>query len=74
MSVPYDPRGCFLPGGVVQFSVCAHCGHPDIDWTRKAAIDAHNVQDKVRYKVEVAKYNQVVKTMSWIPCIILRRQ
>lgn len=63
MSVPYDPRGCFLPSGAVQFSVCAHCGHPDIDWTRKAIIDAHNAKDKERYKAEVAKYNQVVKTM-----------
>jgi len=63
MSVPYNPRGCFLPGGAVQFSVCAHCGHPDIDWTRKAEIDAHNAKDKERNRAEVAKYNHVVKTM-----------
>lgn len=63
MSAPYDPRGCFLPGGAVQFSVCALCGHSDIDWVNKAAIDAHNAKDKVRYKAEVVKYNQVVTTM-----------
>ena len=53
----------FLTGGAIQFSVCAHCGHPDIDWARKAAIDAHNAKEKEWYKAEVAKYNQVVKTM-----------
>ena len=58
-----DPRGCFLPGGVKHFSVCGHCGHPDIDWARKAAIDAHNAKDKLRYKEDVAKYNQAVTTM-----------
>lgn len=63
MNAPYDPRGCFLPGGVKQFSVCALCGHPNIDWARKAAIDAHNAKDKLRYKEDVAKYNQAVTTM-----------
>jgi len=44
MSVPYDPRGCFLPDGAMQFSVCAHCGHPDINWARQRAVQGGGSQ------------------------------
>ena len=62
VNCPYDPRGCFQPGGAKQFSVCGHCGHDKIDWTRKKQIESSNKVNADKYKTEVNVYNEVVKT------------
>ena len=62
MNCPYDPKGCFQPGGAKQFSVCGLCGHDKIDWTRKKQIESSNKVNADKYKTEVLAYNEVVKT------------
>ena len=38
-------------GGAKQFSVCGHCGHDKIDWTRKKQIESSN-----KVNADLARY------------------